>query len=128
NDLWTYQIQKAVTRPYSPEWRRRLETLQNESAEFFARTNVEYGHLLGSLLDDFIQSHNLEPQFAASHGHTIFHQPENRFTTQIGDGETIAAYLPCPLVANLRNKDVALGGQGAPLVPFGEKHLFAAVR
>lgn len=127
-EAWSYQIQKAVTRSYSPEWRRRLETLQDENAETFARTHIEYGHLLGSLLEDFIGSNNLKSQFVASHGHTIFHQPEEKFTAQIGDGETMATYLPCPLVTNLRCKDVALGGQGAPLVPFGEKHLFADTR
>jgi anhydro-N-acetylmuramic acid kinase len=125
---WSYQILKAVTRSYPSEWQERLATLQEASAEVFARTHVEYGHYLGSLLQDFIESHNLTPEFVASHGHTIFHQPEQRFTAQIGDGETMATYLTCPLVTNLRNKDVALDGQGAPLVPFGEKHLFATSR
>jgi anhydro-N-acetylmuramic acid kinase len=126
--VWSYQIEKAVTRAYPEEWRRRLATVQDESAEIYARTDVEYGHHLGALLQDFIASHNLSPQFVASHGHTIFHQPGARFTGQIGDGETMAAYLPCPLVTNFRNKDVALGGQGAPLVPFGEEHLFPDTR
>lgn len=127
-DTWTYQILKAVTRSYSKEWRQRLEILQKASAADYARTNVEYGHLLGSLLKDFIESHNLVPEFVVSHGHTIFHQPTNGFTAQVGDGETMAVSLPCPLITNLRNKDVALGGQGAPLVPFGEKHLFPNTR
>ncbi|MEM7039305.1 MAG: anhydro-N-acetylmuramic acid kinase, partial [Bacteroidota bacterium] len=70
----------------------------------------------------------LKPQFVASHGQTIFHQPEKTFTAQIGDGETMVRYLDCPLVCNFRNKDVAHGGQGAPLVPFGEKWLFPDYR
>lgn len=125
---WTYELLQAATVPYPKEWRARLESLQNETAETYARTDVEYGHYLGQLLADFIATHPLQPDFVASHGHTIFHQPENAFTAQIGDGETISSHLPCPLVTNFRNKDVALKGQGAPLVPFGEKFLFPDCR
>lgn len=121
---WQFELLAAETIGYDEQWYARLRCLDTQDALAFARTHVYYGHLLGRTLREFIDRNELKPQFVASHGQTIFHQPEKNFTTQIGDGETIAAYLPCPLVANFRNKDVALGGQGAPLVPFGEQHLF----
>ncbi|HLS27211.1 MAG TPA: anhydro-N-acetylmuramic acid kinase [Opitutales bacterium] len=121
---WNYEFLETETVSYSKEWRDRLATVQTASAEVYAQTDAEYGELLGSILNDFIHVRKIDPDFAASHGHTIFHQPEKKFTAQIGDGETMAAHLPCPLVTNFRSRDLALGGQGAPLVPFGEKHLF----
>lgn len=61
-----------------------------------------------------------------SHGHTIRHAPThiNRFTLQIGDPNTIAAKTGITTVADFRRKDVALGGQGAPLVPAFHRSLF----
>lgn len=122
-----FDIVEAETLPYPTEWQLRLAGLPQTSAEEFARTHVAYGHWQGRAIQQFIQKNGLQPDFVATHGHTIFHQPaaKEAFTTQIGDGETIAAYLPCLLVTQFRNKDVALGGQGAPLVPFGEKYLFS---
>lgn len=121
---WNHEFLKTGTVPYSNEWRERLMNVQKTSAEIYAQTDSEYGALLGSIVKNFITTHQIEPDFVASHGHTIFHQPERQFTAQIGDGETMAANLPCPLVTNFRSRDLALGGQGAPLVPFGEKLLF----
>lgn len=105
-------------------WVSRLQNLPTQSAEIFAKTHVYFGHWLGETVQAFIKQHKLKPDFVAAHGQTIFHQPHKNFTTQIGDGETLVSYLNCPLVCNFRNKDVALGGQGAPLVPIGEKYLF----
>ncbi len=124
DETWRYEILHAAAVEYSPEWVDRLANLHNAGAAEYARTNVEFGHHLGRLIKDFLETNGLAPDFAACHGHTIFHQPERGFTAQIGDGETLSAHLECPVVTNFRNKDVAAGGQGAPLVPFGEKHLF----
>jgi anhydro-N-acetylmuramic acid kinase len=121
---WRFELLTAETLPYDEQWYARLRCLDEQDARTYARTHVYYGHLLGRSLRDFIARNELKPAFVASHGQTIFHMPEKTFTAQIGDGETIAAYLGCPLVTNFRNKDVAMGGQGAPLVPFGERHLF----
>ena len=125
---WKYEILNAVSVDYTPEWADRLASLHLADAVEYARADVEYGRLLGELVRDFLRTHGIQPDFVASHGHTIFHQPENGFTAQIGDGETLSAWLDCPVVTNFRNKDVANGGQGAPLVPFGEKHLFPGTR
>ncbi len=124
-DRWSYEIHHAETLPYPTEWETLLSDLHRRSAEEYARTHVHYGRFLGERLAAFVSGNNLTPDFVASHGHTVFHQPEEHWTAQLGDGETTAAFLPCPLVANFRNKDVALGGQGAPLVPVGERELFS---
>lgn len=121
---WRFELLAAETIGYDEQWYARLRCLDEQDALAYARTHTYYGHLLGRTLRDFIERNELKPQFVASHGQTIFHQPDKNFTAQIGDGETMASYLPCPLVTNFRNKDVAMGGQGAPLVPFGERHLF----
>jgi anhydro-N-acetylmuramic acid kinase len=123
-DGWQFSLECAETVPYDEKWYARLRCLDEQDAAAYAKTNVYFGHHLGRILADFIVRHGLQPDFVASHGQTIFHQPGRNFTAQIGDGETMASYLPCPLVTNFRNKDVALGGQGAPLVPFGERLLF----
>jgi len=59
----------------------------------------------------------------ASHGHTTFHMPASQMTAQLGDGAAIAAKTQLPVVSDLRALDVAFGGQGAPIVPIGEKML-----
>ncbi|MDP5171165.1 MAG: anhydro-N-acetylmuramic acid kinase [Bacteroidia bacterium] len=105
-------------------WQSRLRHLPTQSAEILAKTHVYFGHYLGKTIADFIGHLDSPPDFVACHGQTIFHQPRKSFTTQIGDGETIVSYLPCPLITNFRNKDVALKGEGAPLVPLGEQYLF----
>jgi anhydro-N-acetylmuramic acid kinase len=90
----------------------------------FAKTHAEYGHHLGMITKEFINNHHLEVDFIASHGHTIFHQPESGFTSQIGDGSAIVAETSIPVVCDFRSMDVARGGQGAPLVPIGDALLF----
>lgn len=118
-----YKILAAETMPYSGEWRQRLSSLENASAYEYALANVELGHLFGQKINAFLQSKEC-PEAIASHGHTIFHQPQRGLTTQIGDGDAIAAETGLPVVSNFRTLDVALGGQGAPLVPIGDELLF----
>ena len=124
DNLWMHKIQCAETIPYPVEWKKSLSNLENGSALDFVTTDVEYGHYLGRLARDFIAKNNLFPDFIASHGHTIFHQPDRRITSQIGRGSAIAAETGLPVVCDFRSVDVALGGQGAPLVPVGDTLLF----
>ena len=118
-----YRILAAETVPYFNEWRQRLSTLENASAYDYALANVELGHLFGQTINRFLEG-KVRPDAIASHGHTIFHQPHLGLTTQIGDGDAIAAETGLPVVFNFRTLDVALGGQGAPLVPIGDELLF----
>ena len=112
------------TVPYSPWWRRRLSALVGSSAEEYVLADVELGRMLGCLAADFLRETGLRVDAVSSHGHTVFHQPDKGVTTQIGDGDAIAAATGLPVVWRFRQLDVALGGQGAPLVPLGDRLLF----
>lgn len=125
NNTWQYHILAAKTYSYSEMWLARLQHLPNESAVNFAKTHAFYGRYLGQLVQTFLKETGLQADLVASHGHTIFHQPGNGFTTQIGDGAALSAYCGLPVVCDFRSLDVALDGQGAPLVPVGDALLFA---
>ncbi|MES2727494.1 MAG: anhydro-N-acetylmuramic acid kinase [Bacteroidota bacterium] len=124
NTTWEYKIVAAQTIPYDEKWRVRLSQLYKQPIEIYPKTDAFYGRYLGQLVKKFVQEHNLTVDFVASHGHTIFHQPEQGFTAQIGCGAGLNAESGLPVVTNFRNIDVMLGGQGAPLVPIGDKFLF----
>jgi len=124
NERWTYRIEKAETISYSGTWKARLSSLENGSSFDFVRTDTEYGQFLGEITGDFLMRHLLRPDFISSHGHTIFHQPAKGFTSQIGKGSVIAALTGFPVISDFRSLDIALGGQGAPLVPIGDRLLF----
>jgi len=121
---WKYTIDKAETIEYTSAWKKRLSVLKDLTARELALLHTEYGRLLGNLVKNFIEKHKLTPDFVASHGHTIFHQPERQFTFQIGSGAEIAAISGKTVICDFRTTDVALGGQGAPLVPVGDELLF----
>jgi anhydro-N-acetylmuramic acid kinase len=120
-----YSVEAAETLAYSPEWKQRLNDAFHASAPGLARLHNDYGHFLGKAVNDFIARHGLKPEFVSSHGHTVFHDPANGVTFQIGSGAAIAAECRLPVVCDFRALDVALGGQGAPLVPIGDKLLFS---
>ena len=90
-----------------------------------AETDAAFARFSADCVLDFIQTHNLHPLAVASHGHTIFHQPDLGFTTQIGNGGFMAARIGLPVVSDFRSTDVGYGGQGAPLVPGAERFLFS---
>lgn len=125
-DNWSYLILAAETIPYNEKWRVRLSQLYKQPAHLYPKTDLFYGKYLGQLVNDFIQTHSLTPDLISSHGHTVFHQPEAGFTAQVGNGAAIHAETGLPVVCDFRTVDVMLGGQGAPLVPIGDRKLFAA--
>jgi anhydro-N-acetylmuramic acid kinase len=125
NNNWNYTIVHAETIPYSAYWKQLLVSLENADALTFQKINNEYGTYLGALVSDFIIKNEFRVDFVSSHGHTIFHQPEKKLTVQLGAGTAIAARCLLPVVCDFRALDVALGGQGAPLVPIGDQLLFS---
>jgi len=124
NSRWTYQLPIAETIEYSDILRDRLKNAVNFSGLELALLNSDYGHFLGQEIQKFIEKNRLDVDLISAHGHTVFHQPKKRLTLQIGDGAAIASYVRYPVVTQFRNTDAALGGQGAPLVPIGDKFLF----
>ena len=122
---WRYRIVKAESVDYPTALREKLATAQSMSALDYARLHSDYGLYLGEQVRDFVARNGLKVDLVASHGQTIFHQPGVRFTAQIGSGAGIAATCGIDTVCDFRTTDVALGGQGAPLVPIGDAVLFA---
>lgn len=124
---WSYEILKADCYSYSGEWVQRLTGATELSASDYLFLHVDYGHYTGKLVNRFIEENKLEYKIAliASHGHTTFHLPSRKMTAQLGDGAAIAAATRLPVVTDLRALDVALGGEGAPIVPIGEKLLMS---
>ena len=119
---WEFKIEKQATIKYSDYWKNTLENLHTKNKKLITTTDVEYGAFLGEKIIAFLDNEKVD--FIASHGHTIFHQPENKYTLQIGDGKTIAKTTGITTINDFRSLDVSLGGQGAPLVPIGDLHLF----
>ena len=124
NNSWKYKIVCAETIAYPFYWIENFEKLVNGTKAKAERASVEYGEYLGSIINDFKNKHDISADFIASHGHTIFHQPEKKYTLQIGDGKAISKIVKLPVIYDFRSLDVKLGGQGAPLVPIGDKFLF----
>lgn len=123
---WNFQILKAETIPYPKNWEDRLRNSIYLSAEELLELNVEYGIYLGKLVHNFIQAHRLKDiDLISSHGHTVFHQPQKKFTLQIGDGRAIKLETGLPVIYDFRMQDVLMGGNGAPLVPIGDELLFS---
>ncbi len=124
---WNFELIYAQTFNYSEQWKDILERTENSSAIDLARNDVFLGQLFGNLTNAFIDYYKIDKSTIdaiASHGHTIFHQPEISLTTQIGSGAQIAAITGIQTICDFRTTDVALGGQGAPLVPIGDELLF----
>ncbi len=136
---WKCEIIYAETINYNKEWKEKLssafriliapiaigETKKESRLLSGSKLDIEFGKFIGEKVNAFIKKNKIKPDFISSHGHTVFHQPEKKFTLQIGDGKTISRICKLPVVCDFRSDDVALGGQGAPLVPIADKFLFS---
>ncbi len=120
---WKYNIEKVSTMPYSEYWHDQLSKAHKLSLTEFLLLHKKYGRFIGEAVNNFCDG-DTYPDLVASHGHTVFHEPANGLTFQLGDGATLAATCRINTVCDFRSFDVALGGQGAPLVPAGDELLF----
>lgn len=123
---WSYEIIHSECLSYNKEWTEKLKNATSLPALDYQLLHTEYGHYLGSKVNEFIARYQLQFKVAvvASHGHTTFHLPAKSMTAQLGDGAAIAAVTQLPVVSDLRAMDIAFGGQGAPIVPIGEQLFF----
>jgi anhydro-N-acetylmuramic acid kinase len=123
---WSFEILQAETVPFTDGWGGKLRNADERSVLEYVKMHTAFGHWMGEQVLAFIDRHHLDHKvaFIASHGHTLFHLPEEKTTVQIGDGAAIAALTGLPVISDLRALDVALGGQGAPIVPIGDRLLF----
>lgn len=124
NNKWEFKLKAHESISYSTEWRNRLAKLMKADALSFVKANIDYGKYTGTLIKEFINKHDLKPNIIGVHGHTIFHDPKQGYTSQIGDGATIAALSQQLIACDFRSMDIAREGQGAPLVPIGDQMLF----
>ena len=125
NPEYRFQILQAETLPYPEQWKKQLAEAFQKQPQDLVQLDKDYGKYLGEQVRNFAQKHNAKPDFVASHGHTIFHRPEEHYTLQIGAGQELAKACGFTVVNDFRTEDVSKGGQGAPLVPIGDKLLFA---
>ncbi|BDS14878.1 anhydro-N-acetylmuramic acid kinase [Aureispira anguillae] len=121
-----WKLISAETLPFSEMWKSRLSNLPSQNALIFAKTNTYFGHYMAELVQQFTHKHQVtQVDFIASHGHTIFHNPNQRISIQIGDGAALAAKTGYTTICDFRTQDVALDGEGAPLAPLADHYLFS---
>jgi len=125
DEQWHFEIVNAETIPYPHEWKKELEEAINFNSKDLDELNERYTGYLAEIISAFIKKYGITNLDAVcSHGHTIKHEPENKYTLQIGNLPQLAGLLNLKVVCDFRVQDVALGGQGAPLVPVGDELLF----
>lgn len=125
---WDYQLLASECVPYSADLRTDLASAHRMTGEALARLDRRFGRFIGLQTLNFLKTRKElgKPDLVVSHGHTVFHQAENGLTLQIGSPAVIAVTGGCRVLADLRSADLALGGQGAPLVPVGDDLLFSS--
>lgn len=122
---WTYKIRKATTIAYTAYWSKKLAQTEDLDDNSLRKIDEAYTRFLATTIHDFLEKENIQKLDAiASHGHTVLHQPDKKQTYQIGNLPVLAELLQQNVVCDFRIEDVNLGGQGAPLVPIGDRLLF----
>lgn len=124
NEKWTWEIIACETFAYDSAWQEKLSKAHLFSAAQLCELDAELAELHSRCVLEFLREHEAKIDFISSHGHTVLHSPKNHYTCQISNGGIIAAKTGIPVVSDFRTQDVALGGQGAPLVPCVEYELF----
>ena len=123
-DTISYKILKTDTISYTAVQKNKLRSLPYLHVENYFKLHHQFGKFIGIEVMKFLKNIPVKPMAIASHGHTVFHQPQKGFSTQIGCGASICAQTNISVVCDFRSLDVALRGQGAPLVPIGDALLF----
>ncbi len=126
-DRIEYELLHYHTFSYHDSVLGKLQHATQLSAEELQLFDKELGVCFAEMVLNFLSEQRISKSqisAIASHGHTVYHQPHLGFTLQIGCGSTIAHHTGIDVVNDFRSLDVIAGGQGAPLVPIGDFHLF----
>lgn len=121
---WSYDLHYGHTYSLPETLLTQIKSAKRASAFELAKLDVSFGKFCGEIVRSYLRETHSKASFIGSHGITIFHQPNIGLTTQIGSGATIASYSGLQTVSDFRQQDVCKGGQGAPLVPSCDQHLF----
>jgi anhydro-N-acetylmuramic acid kinase len=122
--LWSYRILYTETVLYERHWKVKLGSAPYLSGLDLLLLDREFGQFIAAHAIEAIRAGGTEVEGIASHGHTIFHQPDASFTFQLGNPQVIASLTGIRTVGDFRQLDILNGGQGAPLVPVGDEYLF----
>jgi anhydro-N-acetylmuramic acid kinase len=123
-----FELLNCETIPYDSELLTEINKYNTLSVPEMLILDKKIGRFYAEKVNEFIKKNKLDSNLIdaiACHGQTIFHQPQNGFTYQIGCGSTLAYHTGIKVVNDFRARDVIAGGQGAPLVPVGDFSLFA---
>lgn len=131
---WT--VRAFVMIPYTNEQRERIHrAITSGGAAEFCRLHADLGEWLASAalaVCDAAQVVPGEVDLIGSHGQTVWHEPpaggRRGATLQLGCPATIAEVTGIPVVSDFRTRDMAAGGEGAPLVPWVDRLLFSVPR
>lgn len=122
---WSFKILKSKTYEYDMDWQNILKNLSDKDLDSIKLIDKNYTKLLAEYILKFIEEFSIKKiDFISSHGHTALHDPSNSITYQIGNLKELSNYIGLKVICDFRAQDVKLGGQGAPLVPVGEKYIF----
>ena len=124
NGRWDFSFGPTKDVPYSREMGEALKGAIHLSVSRHGALHREYGIWLGQQSKTFLGESGSQVDFISSHGHTSHHRPDQGITFQLGEGQLLADHSGTQIICDFRAKDVSLGGQGAPLVPIGDKLLF----
>lgn len=127
NNDWSFELVHSKSIEYTNEWRTKLNNAMQLNGLEIHLLDIELAEYFSILINNFRKEFSIEElNFISSHGHTIFHQPEKKLSLQIGAGQILATNCGIEVICDFRKQDVAMGGQGAPLVPIGDKYLFSS--
>ena len=125
NESWSFKIINSKTYKYEDSTTEILNEISRKSIKEIKEIDVEYSKKLAKMINEFINEFSINKiDFVSSHGHTAIHDPSNLITYQMGNLSTLSKEINQKVICDFRVQDVKLGGEGAPLVPVGEKYLF----
>lgn len=119
-----YELLYGATIPIPEELLNQLKQSSKVDALSLLTLDQDFGSWAGKAIDTSIKQTSFSPTLIGFHGHTVFHFPDRKVSLQLGHGAALSVHAQLPVVTDFRSQDLALGGQGAPMVSIAEKWLW----